>query len=154
MVATVGQTGFLPAGPGGPRHWPARRGAIVVIAIACTALAAMVMVSLARLAVAQRGRTRTELFRLQSCWLAESALERAAWRLASDPSYAGETWNIPAEALGTTDPAAVTIQVEPLASQPAGRLVRVQAHYPDHPQHRVRQTRQAVIRVVISGEKK
>jgi Tfp pilus assembly protein PilX len=131
-----------------------RRGAVLIVAMVCVAVATAAMISLVRLAMAQRNRLGAEALRLQCAWLAESALERAAWRLAADPKYPGETWNLPADTFGGSDPAAVTIQVEPIPEQPMRRLVRVRADYPDHPEDRVRLSRQAVVELQSTGEKK
>ena len=124
------------------------------MALVCVALATAAMVSLLHLAIGQRKLVRTEALRLQCCWLAESALDRAARRLALDPKYPGETWNLPAAALGGSDPAVVSIQVEPVPDQSMHRLVRVRADYPDHPQDRVRLSKQAVLELQPRGEKK
>jgi hypothetical protein len=118
------------------------------------AVVTMAMVSLLQLAIGQRKLARTEALRLQCCWLAESALDRAAWRLALDPRYPGETWNLPAAALDGSDPAVVVIHVEPVPGQSMHRLVRVRADYPDDPQDRVRLSKQAVIELQPRGEKK
>ena len=131
-----------------------RRGAVLIVAMICVAVATAAMVSLVRLAMAQRTRVRAEAHRLQCSWLAESALDRAAWRLAADPKYVGETWNLPAEALGGPDPAVVVIRVEPILEQPMRRLVRVRADYPDHPIDRARLSKQAVVELQSTGEKK
>ena len=122
--------------------------------IVCVVVATAAMYSLVRLAMGQRVRVEAESRRLQCVWLAESALDRAAWRLAADPKYPGETWKVAADALGGTDPAVVLIQVEPLPEQPMRRLVRVRADYPDHPIDRVRLSKQAVVGFPSTGEKK
>jgi hypothetical protein len=130
-----------------------RRGAILVVALVCVAVATAAMVCLVQMAIGQRSLVRAEALRLQCCWLAESALDRAAWRLASDPKYPGETWNLPAAALGGSDGAAVTIQVEPVPDRSLHRLVRVRADYPDSAD-RVRLSKQAVLELKPPGEKK
>ena len=61
------------------------------------------------------------------------------------PEYAGETWTIPAEELAGDDGAVVRIQVEAIAGQPQRRSVRVEADYPDAPEHRCRQMKQIVV---------
>jgi hypothetical protein len=82
---------------------------------------------------------------VQAAWLAESGLERAAWRLAAEADYAGETWALSADQLAAADPAVVQIRVETMPEQPHRRVVHVQADYPDHPQHRARESKQAVV---------
>jgi len=135
-----------------------RRGAVLIVVLACLAVALLVMASLVRMAVLQRNQMQVGARQLQARWLAESALERAAARLAADPKYSGETWSLPAGALGGRDGAVVKIEVvkievETAAGQPARRLVRVQADYPDHPHLRVRHTRQLAVEIPKAGEK-
>jgi hypothetical protein len=131
-----------------------RRGAILIVALVCVAVVTAAMVSLVQLAIGQRNHLRMETVGLQCSWLAESALDRAAWRLSVDAKYPGETWSLPAAAWGGADPAVVMIQVEPVPDQPMRRLVRVRADYPDHPQDRVRLSKQAVVELQPRGEKK
>ena len=122
-----------------------RRGAVLVAALVCIAVASLMFLAILRTAVAQRNAVRTEAWRQQAVWLAESGLGRAAAKLAADPDYQGETWIVPAEQFSSDDGAVVTIEIEPLAGEPNRRLVRARADFPDHPQHRARRTKQAVI---------
>ena len=84
---------------------------------------------------------------MQAAWLAESALQRAAGRLAIDDTYTGETWTIPAEELTGTDGGLVVIEVAAVPNDPSRREVRVRADYPNHPQHRARQSRQTIVQL-------
>ena len=122
-----------------------RRGAILVVALVCLGVAAVVFVAVLKMAAAERRGVQTEARRVQAAWLAESALDRAAARLAADPAYLGETWTVPPGVLNDFDSARVVIEVQPRLEGPQRRLVRVQADWPDHPQHRVRQTRQVLV---------
>ena len=131
--------------PGGQRT--RRRGWVLVAAIVCTAVASVIFMSILRLLAAERRATQTDQWQVQAAWLAESGIERAANRLSGDPKYSGETWKLPAGAFAARAGAAVKIEVQPIPEQPGQRLIRVQADYPDDPQHRVRQTRQAVVPV-------
>jgi Tfp pilus assembly protein PilV len=124
-----------------------RQGAVLVLVIVCVVVALVLLLSIAKLAAAGRRMTDQQSWQLQATWLAESGLERAAWRLAADADYTGETWTLSADQLADDDSAVVAIQVEPLPEQPNRRLVRVQADYPDHPQHRARQSTQAVVQL-------
>jgi hypothetical protein len=125
----------------------------MIVVIVCVALAVTIMVSLTRMAVARQKRVRSQVWLLQARLLAESALERAAARLAADPKYAGETWAVPAEALDGRSAATVTIEVETLPEPANRRLVRARADFPDQPEWRVRRTRQAVVEIPSRGEK-
>ncbi len=117
----------------------------MIVAIVCVGLAGVVLVLLLRLAVAERRALRTEARQVQAAWLAESALERAAARLAADPDYPGETWEIAAEPFGGKEAAVVRIEVGVLPGQPGRREVRVQADYPDHPHQRARKSKQVIV---------
>ena len=98
-----------------------------------------------------RQAMQTESWRLQAAWLAESGLERAARQLQLDAEYAGETWTIAEEALAGGEAGVVEIEVEEIAGRPDRRLVRVRADYPDHPRHRARQSKHAVVRIAAVG---
>ena len=124
-----------------------RRGAVLVMVLVCMMVALVILTSLVKLAAAGRRMTDRQAWQVQASWLAESGLERAAWRLAADADYAGETWTLSADQMAAADAAVVRIEVETIPEQPNRRLVRVRADYPDHPQHRARQTKQAVVQL-------
>jgi hypothetical protein len=118
-----------------------------MVALVAIAVATVVFMSTLRLAMAEREAIQIEAWRAQAAWLVESGLERAAARLAADPQYQGETWRVAGAALGDKQGAVVQIEVQPLSDQPDRRSVLVRADYPDHPQRRVRQSKQVVIEV-------
>jgi hypothetical protein len=122
-------------------------GAVLIIALVCMAAAGVIVLSLLQLAVAQRGAIQLETWEIQAAWMAESGLDRAAARLAADPKYRGEVWTVPAEVFGGEDSAVVRIEVDSLANEPNRRKVRVQADFPEQPQHHARQSREADIRL-------
>ena len=134
------------------RRRKSRRGAVLVAVIVCVAVATVVFISIVKMAGAGRRTTRTETWRLQAAWLAESGLERAAWRLASDDTYSGEAWTVPAEELAGTDAGAVKIEVEAVPDDPSRRLVRVRADFPDHPRHRARHSKQAIVQLPVAED--
>jgi type II secretory pathway component PulK len=72
-----------------------RRGVMTIVALVCVMVASTLMIVVVRRALAESQLGRLEVRRAQSRWLAESGLERAAARLASDPKYSGEVWKIP-----------------------------------------------------------
>ena len=117
--------------------------------IVCAMVTLAIFISILKLAAAGRKMSHQRAWQVQATWLAESALERAAWRLAADAGYQGETWTLSAEEIGGAEAALVEIRVESITEQPNRRLVRIQADYPDHPQHRARQSKQAVVRVKL-----
>ena len=139
-----------------------RRGAVMVMVLVCAMVALVIFASIVRLAAAGRRITDQQSRQVQATWLAESGLERAAWRLAADADYTGETWTISAEEFEVTDATAVKIavvkiavvkiavvkiEVQTIPEQPNRRLVSIRADYPDHPQHRSRQSKQAVVQL-------
>ena len=117
------------------------------MAIVVVAVSSVMLLSIVKLAVGSRRATRSEAWRVQAAWLAESALQRAAGRLAIDDTYTGETWTIPAEELTGTDGGLVVIEVAAVPNDPSRREVRVRADYPNHPQHRARQSRQTIVQL-------
>ena len=124
-----------------------RRGMILVVVLVCLAIAGMLMASLSRLAVARHDVSRAAQWQLQATWLAESGMQRALAQLAADPQYKGETWEPSADEGGVFDEsgAMVVIEVENVPEGPGQRTIRVLADYPNHPQHRCRQIKEAVV---------
>lgn len=129
-----------------------RRGVVLLVAVVAIAVASMIFLSLLKLSVAERRRVESASWQIQAAWLVESGIERAGAQLADDPDYRGETWNLPADALGGPHQAVVTIRVETIPQRNERRLVHVRADYPDHPQHRARQSKQVAIDVRPSSQ--
>jgi type II secretory pathway component PulK len=129
-----------------------RRGVMTIVALVCVMVASTLMIVVVRRALTESQLGRLEVRQAQSRWLAESGLERAAARLASDPKYSGEVWKIlPGVITGRADETkagaggTVRIEVTTPPDQPSQRVVRVQADWPDDPALRARQTKQATI---------
>jgi hypothetical protein len=122
-----------------------RRGLITVAVLICLVVIAMIGVGLLRVGRLERTTIDHDERALQAEWLAESGIEHAAGRLAGEPGYPGETWSIPADALGGPWSGVVSIKVEPSRDEPARRLVTVQADYPTDPALRVRTSKQRVV---------
>jgi hypothetical protein len=125
-----------------------RRASITVAVLVCLLVIMLIGASLLRIAGSQRAAVLGEERMLQADWLAESGMERAAARLAADPLYAGETWPIPADALGGGSSGLVSIRVESRPDEPGLRLVTVQADYPAEVVRRMRARKQGVMRTV------
>jgi type II secretory pathway component PulK len=122
-----------------------QRAAVLIVALTALGVATLLVLAMLRTIAAGRSELRTETWRIQAAWLAESALDRARARLVDEPDYTGETWVVPAEELGSLDSGRVRIRAESVAGQPARRTIRVEADYPDQPHHRVRENREAVV---------
>lgn len=125
-----------------------RRGLVLLVILVCLTVASVVCVVLVEQVAVARRALNAHHWGLQAQWLAEAGVERAAARLAANADYAGETWNIPAGELAGGQGGVVRIQTETLADQPDRRLIRVEADYPDDPQHRCRKGKQVVADVV------
>jgi type II secretory pathway component PulK len=110
-----------------PTH---RRGGVMVIALVCMTVSMLLIGALLRLAVIDRRQIRADHSRLQSDWLAESALDRAAHRLRADPAYTGDQWEIPATDLGGRHAGRVEIAVAAVQGDNSRRSVTVVALYP------------------------
>ncbi len=124
---------------------PSRRGFVLLIAMVCVAIAAVVFVALLRSAMAQEEAVRADGQELQASWLAESAVDRAAARLRADDTYRGETWNLPAGMLGGVDNATVEIKIEAVPGRAELRRVNVRADYPAETDFRSRRSKSVVI---------
>jgi Tfp pilus assembly protein PilX len=122
-----------------------RRGAILVVVLVCLAVAVAISVVVVSQTAAEHQAVQMNHRRVQAIWLAEAGVERAADRLAANPAYAGETWNVSAKELSGDDKAVVRIEVKTVSGQPQRRSVRVEADYADAPQRRCRQVKQVVV---------
>jgi hypothetical protein len=122
-----------------------RRGAAVLVAMVCLCVLAVVIAALVKMSTAERTRLQTDAERLQADVLAESAMDRAAAKLAADPKYRGETWTLSAGELGGDEEATAAIRVEPVDGKPNMRLVKIQADYPNQLPHRIRRSLQAAV---------
>lgn len=125
-----------------------QRAAVLIVTLTALSVAAILVLAMLRTIAASQSELRTETWRIQAAWLAESAMDRAFARLVHEPDYTGETWVVPAEEFGSLDKARVQIRAEPVAGQPRRRMIRVEADYPDHPHHRVRENREAVVELL------
>jgi hypothetical protein len=122
-----------------------RRGFIAAAIVVVLFVLVLLGSGLLRVVWLRHGDLRAAERRLQAEWLAESALDRAAARLADDPSYAGETWNIPADRLGGRDDATVRIEMRPSPGHADRRVIRARADYPAAEARRSRQSREITI---------
>jgi hypothetical protein len=122
-----------------------RRGGMVLLVILVgLALLLPTAISVLSLLTRERQSLTTQWRQTQATALAESAMGRAAARLA-EPGYHGETWRLSAEELGGADAAVVTIRIEEVAGEPQKRLIHVEADFPDDPHARARYTRDTTI---------
>lgn len=121
-----------------------RAGTAMIVAVICLTLLAAITVSLVRLALASQQQVVREGWRLQSEWLAESALNRAIVRINDGEDGGTDEWapdfTSPAGARGR-----VTIGSDADPEDETRLTITVTADFPDHPTHRVRTTRSRTI---------
>jgi Tfp pilus assembly protein PilX len=127
-----------------------RRGGFIIVVMICLLVSGMLLTSLLKMALLQDRQLGCELARQQAAWLADSGLDRAAARLARDPAYAGESWNIAAAQLGGSDDALVEIRVQRDETRALHRAVVVEAIFSAEGPCPARITRQATI--ILSKE--
>jgi hypothetical protein len=118
-----------------------RRGLTAVAVLVCLIIITMISGAVLRVGLALRDEARSQERSLQAEWLAEAGIQRSLARLAADPAYTGETWEIAARELGSADAALVTITVGPASGESKRRIVRAQADYPRDPPRRARFTK-------------
>ena len=117
-----------------------RGGGALIVAIVCLTLTTAISVSLVRLALASHQQVEREHWRLQSAWLAESGLSRAAAQWRADDDYTGEDW-APAEIGPEKQGGLVTIKVTADPQDAARVVITATADFPADPTDRVRTTR-------------
>lgn len=105
-----------------------RRGVLILAVLAGLALAASLLAVWLKLLALERQEVRGQQVRMQAEYLAAAALSRAETRLATDPDYTGETWQVPADVLLTSTAAEVTIAVQSPDDDPRARRIEVSAH--------------------------
>ncbi len=80
-----------------------------VAVLVCLIIITMLAGAALKVGLARRQELRSEERQLQAEWLAEAGIQRGLARLAADPAYTGESWDIPARELDSPDSALVTI---------------------------------------------
>jgi type II secretory pathway pseudopilin PulG len=106
----------------------------MILAMVLVALLIVMLLgaALANAFIARRQLVRHSEQQQQAFWLAESAMQRAVYRLANDPEYQGETWQVPADDLGGTYVGVAIIQVDAIAEADTERRITVEATYPSN----------------------
>jgi len=127
-------------------HQDARRpGAALLMTIVCLMVIATLAVCLARTLVAEHRQSRWRGNQLQAFWLAESAIERAAARLAATRDYAGEEWQVKLPLSGAAVQARAAIRVESVAGQFLQRRIVVEARCPAEGETSVVEVRESIV---------
>ncbi|MCA9075147.1 MAG: hypothetical protein KDA93_08945 [Planctomycetaceae bacterium] len=127
-----------------------RAGTAMIVAVVCLTLLAAITVSLVRLAVASQHQVEREGWRLQSAWLAESALNRAIARIDRGENWDSDEWTPtgigPVNSSGRT-----TTTLAPDPDNESHWTITVVADFPDHPTDRVRTTRSRTVSRTNNG---
>lgn len=122
-------------------------GVVMVAVLVCVGLAGLITLAILRQVATRRAEVDLAGRTLQARWLAEAALDRTAARLAADPAYRGERWQVSAEVLGAAEGGVVQIEVQQASGPAHYRRLRVQADYPDDPLYRVRVTKETELEI-------
>jgi hypothetical protein len=133
--------------------WPTKRrksGFVAAVAVVVLFLLVLLGGGLLRVVWLRHSDLRGAERRLQAEWLAESALDRGSARLAAEPGYRGETWNIPSERFNGRDAASVLIEVRPVPGHPDRRILRARADYPADGTRRARRSRAITIDLPVA----
>jgi type II secretory pathway component PulK len=102
------------------------RGSVLVIVLVSLLVASMLGAGLIRTVLVHHRQMRVLSGQQQAFWLAEAGVQRAVRQLSKTPEYNGETWKVPADVLGLSRTAEVTIEVATPGGEPDGREIRVQ----------------------------
>ena len=129
-----------------------RKRGIVLVAVLVIFTISLVLFGIwTRAALAQHRRLQMDQMRLQTVRLAEAGLRRAVLRRQADPQYEGETWQVPADALGGSQLAQVIIKVNQTAN--AGATVyEAVAQLPAGAERRMQLTKRVEVPSSTAGE--
>ena len=106
-----------------------RRGFAVVTALVCLLIVVSIMGSLIQGAIRARRQMHVERDRRQSEMLLVAGATRAMSRLESDPTFVGDVWQLPADAIVGNGAGRVICEISPTA-EGGLRKLRVIAEYP------------------------
>lgn len=107
-----------------------RAGLALIVMLIALGIVSAICLTLLKMSLAERQHVRRETLATQADWLAESGVDLAAELLQRDANSTGTTWNIPAEQLGGSHAAVVTVKIAPVENSPNRRQVTVVAEYP------------------------
>ncbi len=129
-----------------------RSGIMVAMALVCVLVVAVLGTALIRAMLLQHSMSLREQHQIQALWLAESAVHRAATRLAGSSEYEGETWKLERQAFGDRWSGSAVIHVEQVEADERVRRIVVEARYPDDAKRRVVQRREVLVKLPVSGD--
>jgi type II secretory pathway pseudopilin PulG len=134
------------------RNATSRRGIALILALVCLLVVAIVGAGTVQTLLREQHETQHHQLQIQTFWVAESAIQRAAAQLQRKAGYTGETWQIDAKDVGGEWPAEAVIRVEPVEGNATTRRVHVTARYPKRPLYGMIQERNIAIELPTLGE--
>ena len=136
---------LAPAATHSSRLTDRRRGTVLVIFMLSLGMLSLTAAAMVRVTLLQRDMVRSNDLRVQSEWLFQSAVVRAASQLQASADYTGEEWNISAESLGQKFHAVAGIAVESANDQTKQRRVTISVVYPPGDPNRAMVSREVLI---------
>jgi Tfp pilus assembly protein PilX len=121
-----------------------RRGAVLVAALVCVLVVTGIVGGMLQGALRARRQLHAERDLSQTELLLAAGVARAAARLADEPEYDGETWQLASEEIIGRGAGVVTIQAA-LAENAESWLVTIVAEYPAGSEISIRRTRSLAI---------
>jgi type II secretory pathway component PulK len=115
-----------------------KRGSGLVIALVTLLVVTSIMGSIMHALLTELRQTRQTAIEVQAQWLADAGVERAAARLAANPSYERETWKVdlPDSSSVPESHGVVEVKIERGVSEKTAQII-VHANYPDESRRRV-----------------
>jgi Tfp pilus assembly protein PilV len=124
-----------PRGRGSRKH---RQGGALIFALVTLLVVTLMTGTLVRALVMEIHRSRQAANELQTQWLSEAAVERAAAQVRANPEYQGESWQpVITDSQGADVAAIAEIRIENDADNPKRVQITIDTRYPDHPLRRV-----------------
>ena len=127
------------------RHRPKpRRGSVLVAALVCLAIIVAMLGSMLVAAMRATRQLRSERDLRQCELLLQAGADRAAYRLATERAYRGETWMLSAETLAGIGEGKVSIEPSSTTDQNTQQLT-ITAEYPADSETSVRRSRTVAV---------
>jgi hypothetical protein len=117
---------------------------VLVVALVCLLVVMTILGAALQGTLLLRRQWHVERDLRQTELLMQAGLDRAAWRLAGEPDYRGETWTLPAEAIVGTGGGQVVIQLERESPEEPWQ-VHVTAEYPVGSERSIRRSRDFLV---------
>jgi hypothetical protein len=121
-----------------------RRGSVLVVALVCLLVMMTIVSHMLLGSMRARRQLHPERNLRQTELLLQAGADRAAYRLATEAAYRGETWRLPADSIVGTGDADVTIQATRDSSDKPWQ-VQIMAEYPRGSEHSIRRSQTLTI---------